>query len=125
MVIRRSTDAVAVEIAVRQAARHFGRREAGARLRGDIAKNALAVVEEQVRRLRVSHIAVYAADRLIDVPVHGHQVEVSIQVDIQKRAAESQVGARRLADARGLRRILVSAIAARTIEAPSFRYRSW
>src|ERR1019366_1002208 len=92
------------------------RSESRARLRGDVAEYAPAIVEEQVRRLRVSHVAVNVADGLIDVPIHGHQVEAPIQVDIQKRAAESEAGPRSLADALHLRRILISAIAAGAVE---------
>ena len=116
---------IAVEIAVCQAARHFGRREAGAGAGGDIAKHSLAIVEEEVRRLRVSHVAVNPAYGLIDVTIHGNQIEAPVQVDIEERAAESEAGARRLADSAILRRVLVNAFARRDGTAPSFRYRSW
>jgi hypothetical protein len=38
--------------------------------------------------------------------VHGDQVEAPVQVDVQKRAAESEAGAGSLADAGNLRCIL-------------------
>ena len=49
--------AIAVEIAVGSAAAYFGRCEIRARFAGDIAKGALAVVQKQVRRLRVADVA--------------------------------------------------------------------
>ena len=58
-------------------------------------KLRLAVVEEQVRRLRVADIAVNVADGLVDVPVDGDQIEVAIEIDIEERAAEAEAVARR------------------------------
>src|ERR1035437_8768628 len=112
--------AIAVEIAVGQAAGHFWGSESGAGLGGNVAKNALAAVEEQVRWLRVSHVAVDAADGLIDVSIDGHEVEAPIRVDIEKRGAETEAGRGSLADASGLRRVLVSAIAAGAVKGHHF-----
>jgi hypothetical protein len=49
--------AVAVEIAIGQSARHFGRSEATAGCGRDIAEAALPVVVKQMGRLRVAVIA--------------------------------------------------------------------
>ena len=118
-------DAIAVEIAVGQAARHFRRGEAAARLRGDIAKPALAVVQEQMRRLRVADVAVNLADGFVDVAVDRDQVEVAVQIDIEERAAEAEAVARRLADSAACADIRVNAARGRAGTAPSSRYRNW
>jgi hypothetical protein len=49
------------------------------------------------------------ADRLVYVSVHGYQIQISIQVDIEESAAESQAGPGRLAHARPLRDVPVDA----------------
>ena len=69
-------------------------------LRGDVAEIALAVVEKQVRRLRVTDVAANVADRLVDVAVHRDQIEAAVQVDIEERASEAEAVARSLPDAR-------------------------
>ena len=95
--------AIPVEVAVCEPARDFRRREPSTHLRGDVAKSSLAIVQEQVRRLRVAMISGDLAHRLIDVSVHRYQIQVAIQIDIKEGAAEAEAFARRLSDA-GLRR---------------------
>ena len=89
--------AVAVEIAVSRAAGDLGRGESRARLGRDIVEPAVAVVQKQVRRLRVTDLAANVAHGLVDVPVDREQVEPSVQIDIEEQAAEAQAVARSLA----------------------------
>ena len=73
-----------------------------------------------MRRLRVSHVAVNPSYGLIDVAIHGNQIEAPVQVDIEKRAAKAEAGARRLAHSAILRRVLVNAFAAEAVQRHHF-----
>src|SRR5205085_12159632 len=56
------------------------------------------------------------ANGLVDVAVHYDQVQVTIQVQIDKRAAETETVARWLADARANTHVFVCASAGSLIE---------
>src|SRR5581483_6252319 len=103
--------AVPVEIAVSQSTPHFGCRETAAQLRCDVAKFALPVVQEKMRRLRVPMIAGDVAYCFIDMPVDGGKVEMPIQIGVQERASETEPHARSLPDSSRHSRIAVTAIA--------------
>ena len=108
--------AIAIEIAIRQRAPHLRRGKASAHLVRDIVKTPVAAVQEQMRRLRVTVIPGDIANRFVDVPVDRREIEMPIQIHIEKRAPEAEAHARRRADA-GLRRhILETALAAGPID---------
>ena len=76
--------AVAIEVAIGQAASNFGLIEASADFRGDLAEISLAAVQEQLRRLGVSHIAANVANSFVDVSVGNGEVEPAVEIDIKK-----------------------------------------
>ena len=101
--------AVAVEIAAREAASDLRLREIGARGGRDIAKRAVALVQEQVRRLRVADVAADVADGLVDVAVGDDEIEGAVQIDVGEGAAEAERVARGRPDAGARRDVFVHA----------------
>jgi len=97
--------AVAVEVAARQAASDFRRREVGAGGRRVVAERA-AAIDEQVRRLRVADVAADVADRRVDVAVGDDQIEPAVEIEIGPHAAEAEHAARARADAGADRDVL-------------------
>ena len=81
--------AVAVEVAAGQAAGDLWRSEVGAGGGRFVAERA-AAIDEQVRRLRVADVPPDVPHRLLDVAVGDHEVEVPIEIEIGKNAAEPQ-----------------------------------
>src|SRR5580765_7817516 len=108
--------AVAVEIAVGKASTDFGTVKFGARLRGNLAEDPLAAVEEELWRLSVSDIAANVANSLVDVSVGNGEVEPAVEVDVEKRAAEAEAVSGGNAHPR-LRRDVFETLAAQAIEA--------
>ena len=91
--------AVAVEVAISQAASHFGRGEATAGQGSHVPKDASPAVQKEVGRLGITGVAANLSDGLVNVTVDGHQVEPAVQIDVQEGAPEAQAVARSLAHA--------------------------
>src|SRR6476469_3021396 len=82
--------AVAIEIATGRSSSNFGGGKSLAGGFGDVAKLAAAVIEEEVRRLRVSDVAVNIADRLVDVAVDDDEVLAAVKIEIGEETAEAK-----------------------------------
>src|SRR5579864_664461 len=70
--------AIAVKIGAGQPAAHFRPVKRGAQLCRDIMEAPLAVIEEQLRRLRVAHVAANVANGLVNVSVGDYQIQGSV-----------------------------------------------
>src|SRR5882724_9033617 len=82
--------AVAIEVAVGEAAPNFRLLEAATNIGGHVAKTLLARVKKKLWWLGIANIAANVANRFINVSVGHGEVEPAIQVDIKKCAAETQ-----------------------------------
>ena len=82
--------AIAIEVAVGQTASDFRLIETAAGFGGDIAESSLAIVEKQLRWLRVSDVAADVAHGLVDVAIGHGEIQPAVEVDVEKGAAESQ-----------------------------------
>src|SRR5208283_4573858 len=82
--------AIAVKIAIGQAARHFRSREAAACLCRYILEMAASAIQKKMRRLGITGVAVNLADGLVNVTVDRQQVEAAVEVDVQERASEAE-----------------------------------
>ena len=87
--------AVAIEVADGEAAADPRLREVGAGGGRDVAKRAVALIEEQVRRLRVADVAADVAHGLVDVAVGDDEIERAVEIDVGEHAAEAERVARR------------------------------
>src|ERR1019366_10459383 len=82
--------AVAVEIRVGRAARHYGTVERGAHLRAHILELVVAQVAKQQRRFAVVHLGLHAPDLFLDVAVGGENIQRPIQIVVEEERAEGQ-----------------------------------
>ena len=82
MVISRSTIAVAIKIAVSQSAADLGLRETAADFARPRRETSLALVQEQMRRLRVADVAANVAHRVVNVAVGDHQIEPAVEIEV-------------------------------------------
>ena len=87
--------AVAIEVAAREAAADPRLREPAAGRGGDVAKRAVALIQEQVRRLRVADVAADVAHGLVDVAVGDDEIERAVEIEVGEDAAEPERVARR------------------------------
>ena len=92
--------AITIEISVGQAAPDFGCGEVRADLTGNVSKGPLAIVEEQLRWLRVTDIA-DIAHRVVDMAVDHGQVQKSVEIGIEKDASEAEAAFRRKSNPAG------------------------
>ena len=67
--------AVAIEVAAGEPAADARLREPAAGSGGDVAERAVALIEEQMRRLRVADVAADVAHGLVDVAVGDDEIE--------------------------------------------------
>src|SRR5512134_2133598 len=81
--------AVAVEIAQREAAADASLGEPAPNVLCCVAERAGALVEEEMRRLRVSDVAADVPHGLVDVPIGHDEVERAVEVQIGEHAPES------------------------------------
>ena len=82
--------AVAIEVAAREPAADPRLREAGAGRRRHVAKRAVALIQEQVRRLRVADVAADVPHGLVDVAVGDDEIERAVEIEIGEDAAEPE-----------------------------------
>src|ERR1035441_1057114 len=82
--------AVAVEVGICKPAADFRLVELSANFCGNLAKASPATIQEELGRLRISHVAANVADGLVDVSVGDGEVEPAIQVHVQKNTAETK-----------------------------------
>ena len=82
--------AVAIKIAISQTAADFRSIKSSAGFARDILKFSAALIQKKLRGLRVANISAYVADGFVDVPVGDRQVELAVQVDIEKKTPEAQ-----------------------------------
>jgi len=83
--------AVSIEITNRQAAAYFGRTEPPASFGADFMKISLTVIQEQLRRLGVSHIS-NRPYSVVNVAVYGNQIEPAVEIAISKSTSEPEGG---------------------------------
>src|SRR5215204_670635 len=110
--------AVAVEVAGRQSPPDAGLCETIARLAGRLAKDRVALVEEEQRRLRVTDVAADVAYGLVDVAVGDDEIDLAVEIEIGKPEAETIE--RRCADAGSSCDVLVESLSLWPIEADHF-----
>src|SRR6185437_13151811 len=82
--------AIAVKISAGKTTPHFRPAKRSSQLCRHIMKAPLAVVQKQLRRLRVAHIAANIAHGLVNVPVGDNQVQGAVEVHVREQATEAQ-----------------------------------
>src|SRR4029077_20458161 len=82
--------AVTVEISVCQSSPHFLCFESAASTLSYISKLSAAPVQEELRRLRVSGVPTNVSNGLVNVAICNSQVQIAVEVDVKKHAAESE-----------------------------------
>ncbi len=91
--------AVAVEVAAGEAAADPRLRESAAHRGRHVAERAVALIQKQLRRLRVADVAADVADGVVDVAVGDDEIERAVEIEVGEDAAEAEPVARRDADA--------------------------
>ena len=112
--------AVAVKIAKRHAAADLRGRKLAAHLGGGVAEASGAIVDKQARHLGMRNPAAEAAHGVVDVTVGDHQLQVAVEIEVGKHAAEAQAFTRRHAHARRHRAIHIAAAGRRFVQAQHF-----
>ncbi len=84
--------AIAVEVADGETASYFGACEGLPDLTGRVAEFCVALIEEEMRGLRIS--AAEVADGVVDVSVDSEQVKAAIKIGIEENTTEAETVAR-------------------------------
>src|SRR5205085_5885312 len=89
---------VSIEVTVSRSARYLRGVEGGSNQARDIGERTLSIVQKKLWRLRIPVIPADVADRFVDVSVDSQQVQITVQIDIQENASESETRPGSLAD---------------------------
>ena len=81
---------VAVEVAERQASPDSRPGELLPGVRRGVPECPAAPIQEQMRRLRVPHVAANIPHRLVDVSVDHQDIESAVEIDVEETAAEAE-----------------------------------
>src|SRR6185312_10078606 len=102
--------AIVIEISKGCPAAYFRLRESRTHLIGNVMELSGPGVQEQVRRLFICHVRADIPNRIVDVTVDDEQIEQTVEVGVEKEAAEAEAAAGATADVRLWRPVGVNAI---------------
>src|SRR6185437_956567 len=81
---------VAVEVSIGEAASYDRSFKAAAKLPRHVPEFSAAFIQEKLRRLRITDVAVNISHSFVDVPICHGQVQPAVQVNVEKSAAKPQ-----------------------------------
>src|SRR5262249_33180001 len=111
---------VAVEISKCKSAPNFRARKVAPCFSGRFAEFSSTLIDEKLRWLRVTNIATDVPHGFIYMAVRNCQIGSAIQIDVQKRAAKTQLCFRRCANSRFQRNLVVRTGFSRAIKPNHF-----